>query len=537
MSTFLGLTVSCSTIVFSINMDADVEIEAAGSADDTPSRLVAYRGMLRSDPGPAGFAHDILEFIDRHIPTREAANELQQWWEKQGAGEIFTVVSSTGMWEVRTIVDLQNALSQAPVRHTACEPQQRSPKGEDIGFMDDVGDGKPVPFHRRSCSSGPDGSPPRIILIVQFDSFDRAGLLALFGPLLCLDDLDFYQFVRQNPSDFFERHDMLLLPFQEQSGGKGGRSGLIAGLRCKRRTLPHTSQELIPEYTICFIRGKRLYGRFVNHVKSMLKPTDPSLHGDDDVYLLSRAWLRLFSQEILRMPKPGLDEQQKWTYSELFEAKETPEWHLPVFELKLVRTQIRGWLQGEARRNGLLLREVSSGSSLQGQEFVEEYSLALEEAQLLYEGMTQFMTSQSVEASLLSIKESQRGIEEAHAVMYLTQLAFVFLPLTFVTGVFGMNVKPFNEGASVSQFAITAGAVAGTAFVFGLWTERKTMRSIVRRAYRDIPIITYRLMVWFLFLFWAIVAIWTLGFWTLTWPIDIIKKVLRYQGRLGYGPA
>jgi hypothetical protein len=38
--------------------------------------------------------------------------------------------------------------------------------------------------------------------------------------------------------------------------------------------------------------------------------------------------------------------------------------------------------------------------------------------------------------------------------MRLTQLALVFLPLTFVARVFGMNINPFNDGASVSQFAI-----------------------------------------------------------------------------------
>ena len=73
-------------------------------------------------------------------------------------------------------------------------------------------------------------------------------------------------------------------------------------------------------------------------------------------------------------------------------------------------------------------------------------------------------------ASLLSIEESKRGIEQSKQVGRLTQLAFVFIPLTFVTGVFGMNITPFGGHAPLWKFWVTAGTISGIAFIIGLMT-------------------------------------------------------------------
>jgi len=42
--------------------------------------------------------------------------------------------------------------------------------------------------------------------------------------------------------------------------------------------------------------------------------------------------------------------------------------------------------------------------------------------------------------STLSILESQRAIAQAQSISKLTQLAFFFIPLSFIATVFGMNV-------------------------------------------------------------------------------------------------
>ena len=73
-------------------------------------------------------------------------------------------------------------------------------------------------------------------------------------------------------------------------------------------------------------------------------------------------------------------------------------------------------------------------------------------------------------ASLLSIEESKRGIEQSKQVGRLTQLAFVFIPLTFVTGVFGMNITQLGGKAPLWKFWVTAGTISGIAFIIGLMT-------------------------------------------------------------------
>jgi hypothetical protein len=43
-------------------------------------------------------------------------------------------------------------------------------------------------------------------------------------------------------------------------------------------------------------------------------------------------------------------------------------------------------------------------------------------------------------ASIASLKESRLGIQQNQSVKRLTQLAFVFILLSFITSVFGMNI-------------------------------------------------------------------------------------------------
>jgi hypothetical protein len=61
----------------------------------------------------------------------------------------------------------------------------------------------------------------------------------------------------------------------------------------------------------------------------------------------------------------------------------------------------------------------------------------------------------------MSIIESRRGIEEAESVTRLTELAFIFIPLTFVSSLFSMQVEELKNGVPLWIFFLTA-AVAST---------------------------------------------------------------------------
>lgn len=59
--------------------------------------------------------------------------------------------------------------------------------------------------------------------------------------------------------------------------------------------------------------------------------------------------------------------------------------------------------------------------------------------------------------SLWSIRDSNRSIEEAESLKRLTQLAFIFVPLSFVTSFFGMNVQELSgDGVKLWIFLVTA---------------------------------------------------------------------------------
>ena len=83
--------------------------------------------------------------------------------------------------------------------------------------------------------------------------------------------------------------------------------------------------------------------------------------------------------------------------------------------------------------------------------------------------------------SSISILDSQKSIEQNQRGQRLTQLAFIYIPLSFVTGVFGMNVKEINGSPLSIWVAVVALVITAvcTALMFGAyrqwenWTNRK----------------------------------------------------------------
>jgi Mg2+ and Co2+ transporter CorA len=97
--------------------------------------------------------------------------------------------------------------------------------------------------------------------------------------------------------------------------------------------------------------------------------------------------------------------------------------------------------------------------------YLDIYESAAEDARALL-----LMTSRRIQQHLteLSIEESQRSIREAASVKRLTQLAFVFIPLTFATSIFGMNLDILTgNGPRFWLFMVTA--ICVPVIVFGLW--------------------------------------------------------------------
>ena len=56
----------------------------------------------------------------------------------------------------------------------------------------------------------------------------------------------------------------------------------------------------------------------------------------------------------------------------------------------------------------------------------------------------------------MQLLEAKKGIDQAKQVHDLTSLAFIFIPLTFVSGVFGMNVSTFKDYPPLWTYFVVA---------------------------------------------------------------------------------
>ena len=74
--------------------------------------------------------------------------------------------------------------------------------------------------------------------------------------------------------------------------------------------------------------------------------------------------------------------------------------------------------------------------------------------------------------SNMGLLDSRRSINEAQAVSRLTELAFVFVPVSFASSIFGMQVEPFADPVPLRSFFVVA--VGVTTFAYFM---RVTMRS------------------------------------------------------------
>jgi Mg2+ and Co2+ transporter CorA len=112
--------------------------------------------------------------------------------------------------------------------------------------------------------------------------------------------------------------------------------------------------------------------------------------------------------------------------------------------------------------------ETESGSrkaAISAQSLEQDFKHLLDRAVALHTRTTEAIT---VLMSSISISESQRAIDQAQRVEKLTFLAFIFVPLSFTTGLFGMNVTEIEGGKlSLTWWAVVSLPVMGMAiFLF-----------------------------------------------------------------------
>ena len=152
-----------------------------------------------------------------------------------------------------------------------------------------------------------------------------------------------------------------------------------------------------------------------------------------------------------------------------------------VLELKIGHLHFQRWLSA---CNFSTMRDYQN--SVLEAKYKAVFGEALTEAQFFEDLFNQHKNDKALEASLLSIKETQRGLKEQHAITRLTQMAFIFLPLTFITGVFGMNISPFGGDAPMWKFWATTWCILVPSWIIGLSTVREEIVAAINAALNNL---------------------------------------------------
>lgn len=106
------------------------------------------------------------------------------------------------------------------------------------------------------------------------------------------------------------------------------------------------------------------------------------------------------------------------------------------------------------------------------------YSIFEESSRVLQRYKKELLTKLQIDLTNVQIAESRQAMDQASTVAKLTILAFIFIPISAVTGVFGMNVKEITDGTRLWMFGVTAGPVVAGSVALAFYG---TVLSFVRR--------------------------------------------------------
>lgn len=100
--------------------------------------------------------------------------------------------------------------------------------------------------------------------------------------------------------------------------------------------------------------------------------------------------------------------------------------------------------------------------------------------------LTRLQRASNSLTSNMGLLESRRSIDEAHAVTRLTELAFLFIPLSFSSSIFGMQVEQFKDNVPISKFFLVAVIVTAFAYLVRLAMRSQWLENTKRGVKLDV---------------------------------------------------
>lgn len=117
---------------------------------------------------------------------------------------------------------------------------------------------------------------------------------------------------------------------------------------------------------------------------------------------------------------------------------------------------------------------TSDSSSAAWLRLLTDYERALERSEQQIVRLTQITSSR---AAWVSLREAMIHFQQNARMNKLTQLAFVFVPLSFATSLFGMSIKAFGSG-SAQIWEFVAAIIVTYVSVAILWMILHCLRSV-----------------------------------------------------------
>ncbi|KAL9095195.1 MAG: hypothetical protein Q9165_002451 [Trypethelium subeluteriae] len=183
------------------------------------------------------------------------------------------------------------------------------------------------------------------------------------------------------------------------------------------------------------------YGRFLDRRIAAID----SFYAFQEVFDLAAASENQFLNMIGAKLRQELDfnvliQQRSPTLSNLLYTQQSLDRHVQRIQENI--DSIRAWTRRRSFR-GSLDNTQQSKADKSADEVARNFEYLLSRAKALHEQCTRGM---QIVMNNANVKEARQAMSQAEVVAKLTRLAFIFVPMSFTSGFFGMNVVQFGTG-------------------------------------------------------------------------------------------
>ena len=150
--------------------------------------------------------------------------------------------------------------------------------------------------------------------------------------------------------------------------------------------------------------------------------------------------------------------------------------HIKETIASIQNTRHPKWPKGTRKPKGKDQKAARAAEALD-----QDFHHLLERTQFLYARCHEEI---GVLMNSIAIQESKRAIRQAERVEKLTFLAFVFVPMSFTSSFFGMNIKELgNDKVSIWAWVIMTFSVLAFTLLLFFYNSWKKLWSLFRRAF------------------------------------------------------